>query len=434
VVVVAVTFLIASVLLFTSFHGEMRDVYVKASEMLGVYPAKNSGEVVLVTVGAEALYLWNPADPSPEVTPRDLLAELVRVLDAAEARVIVLDFLFETPSPADPALAAAATSHGAVVTAERWVVTDPSSGARFSPGPAASVGPMPSGLANLAEEPLWTTSEGRLVRALRLVERVNRARLSQPFPASIAEPQGTHEPTPHMALLAAWWQRARTADPAATPETLLARLDQGCRPTCTVTLPDLGLPPGPGLDTLAPVPFRGPEYRDGLATLSAAELLRLAGEPALFRSLGVEAPVVVPPWLRDRVAGKLVVVGRVDERAGDRFATPFSFPFPTTPDMDGARIQAHAIDTLLSGRHVWTVPDWFSGILGASLFIGVWTTARRLREDVHTIVWIGAGIGLVATGILLFAATDGVVLDLTVPLTSSWLGLLAVRLRSWAAD
>ncbi|MFK7927146.1 MAG: CHASE2 domain-containing protein [Myxococcota bacterium] len=435
VVVTTVTFLMASILLFTSFNGEMRDLYIKARELIGAYPAVTSDEVVLVTVGTEALYLWNPEDPAPEVTPRALLGEVVSILDSAGANVIVLDFLLHAPAPGDERLAQASTAHGAVIAADRFVVTEAAVGAHFAPGPAASLGEaMASGFANLGEEALWTSSDERLVRGTQLVQSVDRARLSAPWPASVGQAQGASQITPHMALLAAWMH---THPGRASTDTLLARLADGCTPrplSCKTSLADLGLPGGPALEGAFPINFRGPESADGLATVQAAQLLRLAAEPALYRMAGVETPAKIPTWLSNEVKGKIVVVGRVDGQADDRFATPYGFPLPTRTDMDGARIQAHAIDTLLSGRHVQSAPRWTMWTLAGVVLLGLVLTSTRLREDLHTALALASGLVLVLIGAIIFTLTDGLVLDLSVPLTSLILGIVAIRLRGWAID
>lgn len=434
VVVVVVTFLVASALLFTSLNGEMRDVYVKTREAVGGYPAAVSGEVALVTVGSEALYLWNPADPVPDITPRPMLAELVGLLDEAGADVIVLDFLLDVPADGDARLAEAARAHGAVVAAERFVVTDAGSGARFAPGPAASLGDaVHSGIANLGEEALWTTSDDALVRSLRLVETLDRARLSTPWPMSVAEPQAEGEVTPHLALVGAWMHRQPEGD--RNPDRLFADLQRACPDgVCTGDLTTLGLPPGPPLDARMPINLRGPEHRDGLPSLRAAELLRIAGTPALMRQAGVEMDVDVPDWLREQVEGRVVVIGRVDAASGDRFATPFSFPLPTHPDMDGCRIQAQAIDTLLSGRHVRGSSPALMWAFAAAIVGAILVSGRRFRDDIHTFGWLALAGGMVAVGAVVFILTDGVVLDLTPPLTAVLVGLVLARLRGWAVD
>lgn len=435
VVVMLVTVIMGSVLLFTSFNGEMRDLYIKAREVAAAYPAPTSDEVVVVTIGSEALYLWDPANPEPGVTPRAMLGELIYVLDQAGANVIVLDFLLDAPADGDARLAEAAADHGGVIAADRFVLTEAAIGARFAPGPASSLGDsVTSGFANLGEEALWAAADERLVRATQLVEAVDRARLDVPWPASVGGEQGAAEVTPHMALLAAYLHK----NPGrSSVDTLLARLADGCtgRPIqCRVSLADLGLPAGPALDGGFPINFRGPEHADGIPTLRATELLRLAGEPALYRMAGVDHPFEVPAWLREQVDGKLVVVGRVDSVAQDRFATPFGFPLPTRADMDGARIQAHTIDTLLSGRHVRTAPRWMMWVLAIVVVAGLVFSASRLREDVHTLAALALGLVLVGAGAVVFVVTDGLVLNLAVPLTALILGIVALRLRGWAID
>jgi CHASE2 domain-containing sensor protein len=116
---VVVAALIA-MLAFVGLQGEFRDLY---TWIRGNAP--NSGEVSLLTIGEEALYLWDPTEPEPEVTPRGLLAKLVSFLDLAGAQVIVLDVLLEENADNDDLLAAAARTHGSVVAAERFRMTGP---------------------------------------------------------------------------------------------------------------------------------------------------------------------------------------------------------------------------------------------------------------------------------------------------------------------
>ena len=83
-------------LAFALFGGRVEDLYLRTRTFAPV-----SGHVTVVGIDEESFYLWDPADPRPEVTPRGLLAELVRVLTAAKARVVVLDILTDTPAPGD---------------------------------------------------------------------------------------------------------------------------------------------------------------------------------------------------------------------------------------------------------------------------------------------------------------------------------------------
>lgn len=434
VIVVIVTFLVASVLLFTSFDGEMRDVYVKSREILGAYPAHTSGEVALVTIGEEALYLWNPGVRPPEITPRAMLGELVAVLDEAGAEVIVLDFLLDTPEPGDERLAESAKAHGNVIAAERFVLTDPATGGRFAAGASTTLGDgITTGFANLGEEALWTSADERLVRSAHLVEVIDRARLQGDWPASVGQDQAQDELTPHMTLLAAWQMR----HPESRPDALMAQLAQSCTVMpvhCELTLTDLGLADGPDLHSRFAVNFRGPEHADGLPTVRASELLRISAEPAMYRMAGVDRPLQIPEHIREAVGGKLVVIGRVDDTATDRFATPFGFPVPVRPDMDGARIQAQLIDTLLTGRHAHRTPAWSMWVFAGVLTIPLVLTARSLREDIHTLAWILAGVALVVMGAVIFSVTDGYVVDLSVPLTVLLMSIVFLRLRGWAID
>jgi CHASE2 domain-containing sensor protein len=197
----------------------------------------------------------------------------------------------------------------------------------------------------------------------------------------------------------------------------------------------LGLPPIP-VDLSEPltINFRGPERAAPLPTVRAAHALRVMGQTAVLASLGVDAPPEVPGELADVLRDRTVVVCRVDRAAGDRFVTPYSFPMLHQADMAGGRIQAQLIDTLLSGRHVRTLPRWLPWLLALALALGAVFTRRALRDDVHTALWLLAGLALVAGGVALFRATDGVVLELAPPLCTILITLVALRLHGWAEE
>lgn len=426
------------VLAFVAFGGQFGDIYVW---LRGGAPI--SGEVSLVTIGEEGLYLYDPADSLPDVTPRGLLAQLVSFADAAGARVIVLDILLDRTQPDDAKLAEAARAHGGVIGAERFVVTEPASGREFSAGLVSGFdGSVAAGFANLQEEENALFS-GRdlLVRRAPLVRRVARASLSGPWPGNLVSgEQSDSEVVPSLALLGAWLHVARGKDPSADPDTLHRNLAEACGETplrCDLQATDVGLPRIPrGLDRPMEINFRGPERGDGLPTVRAALALRVMGESALLRSLGVEAPLTVPEELASLLRDRVVLICRVDAgaaQAGDRFATPHS-PMLMRADMSGGRIQAQVIDTLLSGRHVRHTGPWLAWPLAALLIAGVWWSHRRLRDDVHSVAWLAIAAVLVAAGALLFRLSDGLVLDLGLPLTALLVTLITVRLKAWALE
>jgi len=425
---------VLATLAFLVLGGRFADLY------LWLRPtAPTSGQVTLLTVGEEALYLYDPSNPAPEVTPRALLAELVRFADAAGASVVVLDFLLDRPCEGDALLAAAARDHGAVVGAERFVVSDPGTGREFAAGPAVALGDaVVTGFANLHEEQHALFSSGDLlVRRTPLVRRVAWARQEGPWPMGlVGGDQIDAQVRPSMPLLAAWLHI--TGNPAAALQRLI---DEGCGGvplTCDLDSADLGLPELPGgLHELLEINYRGPEGGDGLPTVRAAQVLRAAGESALMRSVGVELPLTVPVEMAEVLRDRVVVICRVDEVAaatGDRFVTPYSFPLLLGADMTGGRVQAQVIDNLLAGHHLRHAGAWLPLLLSALLLAGIWTTRHRLREDVHTALWCAAPAVIVFAGVALFRDTDGLVLDLGLPVAASLVALIALRLHGWALE
>jgi CHASE2 domain-containing sensor protein len=413
---------------FVALGGQFADLYLWLRG-----PAPSSGEVALLTIGEEALYLFDPEDAEAEVTPRAMLAELVRFLDAAGASVIVLDILLDRPAPGDDALAAAAQAHGAVVGAERIALSQPGSGHEFAAGPTPALGEFATGFANLQEEENALFSGGDLlVRRAPLVRRVARARLAGPWPMNIAGGEQTDtEIRPALALSAAW-MHAHGADHGA----LLQQLAAHCQGNPLVCDGDpLGLPATPApLHQPLEINFRGPEGADGITAVTAARALRVMGESALMRSVGVEMPVTVPDDLDARLRDRVVVVCRVDGVADDRFVTPYSFPLLLGADMAGGRIQAQVIDTLLGGKHVRHAGAWLGWLLAIGLSAGIVLSRRRLRDDLHTAAWLATALGLLLFGILLFRVTDGLALDLGLPITVALLTLMLVRVHAWALE
>ena len=419
--VVAATAIAAAVLLFVLSRGQFEDLYVALRG-----PAPASGQVTLVTIGDEALYLYDPADPRPEVTPRPLLASLVRFLDAAGAEVVVLDVLLDQAAPGDAALVqAAADFPGVVVGAERFVSSEPSSGLDFLPGLHPVFGEhIVGGFANLQIEQPWLFSEAQLVRSTPLLHQVSRARMSGAFPGNLVGAEQDES-----------WQAASMALVAATAKAggPLGQLHQP-----GVQAADLGLPrtPVPLAERLV-INFRGPEGADPIPTVRAASILRAMAQVELARSLDIEMQVSVPEELRQALQGRVVVGGRVDgvgERGADRFVTPYSWPLLAEHDMAGVRVQAQIIDTLLSGRHMRSVSGWPMWLVGLGLAVGVVLSRRQLRDDLHALATLTLALVLCGLGTLTFKLTDGLALDLGPPLAGLLLTLVGVHVWVWAVD
>jgi len=435
VMVVLVTAAAVTVLAFVVLQGRFQDLYIKLRPH-----AEVSGEVALLTIGPEALYLWNPEDREPSVTPRALVAELVRFLDAAGADVVVLDLLLDTPQEGDDRLAAAARAHGAVLAAERLEITDPSSGQEFVAGLSPTLmEDLHGGFANFQEEQNTLFSRELLVRRIPLVRVANRSHLSGSWPENVVGGrQDVDQMVPALSLLAAWLHHARRDAPAADPADLQAKLREGCSApplTCRIGMPDLGLPALPQpLEEPLTINFRGPEHADGIPTVPAARALRVMAQAALMQRLGADADVAVPEDLQAVLGGRVVVVGRVDASSRDRFLTPYSLPVPVTPDMPGPRIHAQVIDTLLSGRHIRPAGGAWAWLLGLALAIGVWRSERRLRDDVLVALWLLVAALLLVSGVVLFHWTDGVALEIGPPLLGVLATLFYVTLRDWAIE
>ena len=415
------------VLAFVLLGGSVQDLYLRMR-----VSAPTSGEVALLTLDEEAFYLWDAAAPAPDVTPRALLAELIQFLDAAGARVIVLDLLLDSPQPGDDALAAAAKAHGAVVAAERFHIGSGGSVTAFAP---ATVAPLDeavvAGFANLEQEESTLFSEEMLVRRAPLVWHLSRARLTGTWPMNLVGGwQDDHTVMPSLTLAAAWLKR----HPGASSTELYAALETRCGGlplACTISLADLGLPVAPGAltDPLS-INFRGRDGRDGIPVVPAARVLRLAGQAALARTLGVDMAVEVPEEVGALLRDKVVVIGRVD-RAGeadrDHFVTPFSFPTMLHADMAGCRIQAQVIDTLLSGRHIRAFGGWPCWLVGLGLAAAVVASARGNDPARHTTGWLLVATSLLAGGVMLFSMTDGVSVDVAPPLAGLLTALTCVH-------
>lgn len=408
-------------LAFVLLGGRVEDLYVR---LRGSAPV--SGEVTLLAIDEESFYLWNPYQPEPESTPRALLAEVVRFLTVAGARVIVLDVLTDQPAEGDEALVVAVQAHGRVVAAERFSSGRADGATPFAAASVLSEVALP-GFANFGLEEQTLFSDDLVVRSVPLVARVARARLSGPFPTGLVGSfQDDGAPVPAIALAAAWLQRSDEA-----PESLAQAIASRCGGTplqCTANTAVLGLAATPGLlHEGLPVNFRGPEGGDRIPAISGARVLRSLGESAIARTMGLELPISVPADIEERVRGKVVIVGRVDAAAEDHFVTPFSFPAMIEADMSGPRVHAQVIDTLLSGRHVRRVDGLWAWGAAMTAGIAVLLTGRRAGVG-HLAGWTAVGAGMLTAGATVFRAFDGFVLDVAPALAIGACSLVAVHL------
>lgn len=415
---------------FVALGGRIEDLYTRAR---GAAPV--SGQVAIVAIDEEALYVWDPSEPTPEVTPRGLLAEVVRFLDAASAKVVVLDILTDQPSAGDDALAEAVRAHGRVVTAERFVSGPANDAIPFAIGSVLGDVALPA-YANLGMEERTLFSGEMLVHAVPLVQTVARSRLAAPFPAGMVGGwQDDGAPVPSLALAAAWLARSDAPYTALAPA--LAVDCGGAPAVCADDTGVLGLPPTPApMHRPLGINFRGPEGGDGVPTISAARILRIAAESALARTLGVELPLAPPADLASALAGRVVLVGRTDAAAADRFVTPYGFPTLQVADMAGVRIHAHLVDTLLSGHHTRRVDGLAAWGAALALGLAVVVSGRYAGERgaLHLVAWLAGSVAVLALGLAVFVATDGLVLDVAPSLAVVAIALIGVHLYSRAAE
>lgn len=397
-------------LAFLAFGGRLEDPYLR---LRGRAPV--TGDVALLTLDEEAFYLWNPTDMAPKVTPRALVARLVDVLRLSGARVVAIDLLMDQPAEGDDALAASLTTFGRSVLAERFLPPG-----TFMPGTVAPLAAVSlTGFANLGQEERTLFSDELAVRSALLVTDASRATLTGAWPFNLLNAsQADHVVTPAFALAAAW----RFKHPDAPVTDLASTLAAGCGGVpvrCTLGASALALPrlPVPLHDSL-PINFRGPDGDDGLTTIPASRALRLLGASAIAASLGADLPVDIPDDLKTAFADKLVVIGRIDGAADDRFVTPYSWPSMQDADMPGVRVQAQLIDVLLSGRHLRGPGPLASWGLAALLTALAWPLRRR--------VFWPAIVPIAAFGAFVWA--DGYVLDIAPALGCVLTLLISVHL------
>ncbi|MFT5583566.1 MAG: CHASE2 domain-containing sensor protein, partial [Cognaticolwellia sp.] len=354
--VVGFTAIAVGVLAFLVSRGQLEDLYLKAR---GSAPVSN--QVAVLSIGPEALYLWNAEQPQPEITPRAMLAELVRFADHSGASVIVLDVMMEEPQAGDDALVkAAAKARAPVVAATRFVPTAPTSKRDFQPGLSPSLQDViQPGFANLQVEQPWLFADGQLVRHAPLVRQVSTARIDAgawPWNLVGAE-QADHALVPSMTLLAAMLHVGSDAEALQSACDVVPGEALRCsKGTGALGLPEIPLPLEQGMV----INFRGPEGHDGITSVRAASVLRAVGPAALAHEMGMEMSAQAPE-LEAALKDKVVLIGRVDrigQDDADQFVTPYSFPTLLQADMAGVQVQAQVIDTLISGRHIRQPRGW----------------------------------------------------------------------------
>ncbi len=388
---------------FLGLGGSLVDAYQWSLRLRTAAPAEHTA---LVTIDEQALRMWNPEDPSPEITPRGLLAQVVRALDLAGAKVVVLDMLMAESSQEDVRLATAATAHGTVLVAERYVPSASRATLPFVQATTADLDGLEPGLANLSMAASTFFSEVLLVRGAPLLTEVHRARYRGRWPLSLTgEGSGQTLEMPALALLAA----ARTVD-----------MD----PTELPRVPVSGV---------VRIPFRGRAAVDGIPTVTASRLLGVLGQQELVASLGGVVTAELPADLAADLVGRAVLVCRVDGEGQDRFSTPLGLPLANHADMSGCRIQAHLVEGLASGELVRVRGRVLGWLLVPLVVLAVirtrdWGTDRR-----YVGAWVGSAGLTFMLAVALFHLTGGVALALGPPLFAVLLTTFGVLVRGRSA-
>lgn len=433
---------LTSILGFTAFGGLFLDIYSN------IAPASDvSGEVTMVTIGPETLYLWNSEEPDPDVTPRALLAELVGILEEVGAKTIVLDVLLTSSEQGDDLLAMAAQKHGAVIGAEQSVIDQPRNRRLFAAGITPELQGTKTPIIHSAHANLFFTEPilftGDLIfRGVPLVQFYQRSSVHGVWPDTIV---GAREEviSPSLSLAGAWLHKARMENPDITFAELLQELHEAC------VVEEGQLHCGKSKLSFLPdthVLFHdnywlhhlGSESNDKMAFVSASSLLLLAAERATFKKfLGAgldekDLPkTVFPEDIREKLQNKLVIIGRVDrlhEELADRYPTTYSFPLFSKKDMAGMRIQAQLMEALISGRHLRILPGWTEWVFGA---IGIWLSLilfTRTNVVWHLPIWVLGVIVLSLGGVGVFVFFDGLVIELGVAMTCSIVTLVWAHL------
>jgi adenylate cyclase len=127
--------------------------------------------------------------------------------------------------------------------------------------------------------------------------------------------------------------------------------------------------------------------------------------------------------------GKIVVIGPTAPSLQDLH------PTPTDALMPGAEVEANAIDTVLRGFPVSTVPGWINMVLIVLLGIAVPLTSLRVRPIVS--IAIAVAIGVVFAIVVQLAFNGGTIVSFVYPLSAlvlSTIGSLAVQLVTEAFE
>lgn len=407
-----------AVVVFLLLHGAIRDMFM-AINPLGV-----SGESSVVTVGIdyETLHRWSGLTEIAGATPRDLLAELVDILDEAGSRVIVLDILMDQSSPYDELLSSQMEEHGRVILGEKLHIRP--NGVGYVESVTPTLSGFYRGHVNLVDErAIVFHAEKRLVRSIDLAIPVVRATGELPAMRMGASVSSV---LPSMSLQAAYLYQQSSGT------SLEARMDSCHLLDCSVSLEHLQLPAGPSLmETPAPIMFSSCANPDAIEYFSAADVLEWG---TLARHIGSSSAYADDPFL-SRLKDKVVVVGKVGDVAPeDMFVTPCGFPVYLEPDMSGFKIHALAIDTILRGHHPRSPPSLLSWILTITFFGFPWLLRRFTSPQSGLLLGLIACGSLVLFSYFVFVATEGMYLEITAPILSCFASLLLIHTRLWALE
>jgi len=183
----------------------------------------------------------------------------------------------------------------------------------------------------------------------------------------------------------------------------------------------------------APTLAAAAAQRLGAPAASGPQRLVFSGPPGTFPRTSLGAWIDgIPPDGRRLVEGRAVVLGALDSRTQDLFATPFSRWDSRASWMSGAELHANIIEQLASGRRRDELPA--PAALGLLLALAALSAlaAQRLPAG-WALVAVALGLPALELAGFALAWRQALALDLVAALAVTFTaGALALALRLWA--
>jgi adenylate cyclase len=312
--------------------------------------------------------------------PRSYHAQLIDMLTEAKARVIVFDVLFSEQAPGDEEMAASIKRAGNVILPVTFVTTNVT-GASESTKEGNFIRPISSfeesalavGHANLPPD------EDGVVRRVPL----------------IISSDGTNEPALSLTVVAKYLRRSQVMDsPIESDRLLLAGRSIPLDDSNSMLINYLAGSSGAGATA-------------NFQTVSYVDVMRGQVDPNIFTD-------------------KIVIVGAIAVGLGDTFWTPMGHM------VNGVDIHANAINTILTGDFLRTVPSivTFALIVVLALVCGLLVLRLRFLWAMLSVTFIGIAYLLVA----FFSFDKGFMLNMVYPPMAIVVSFVGVNLYSMTSE